>query len=605
MHPRPSTAQAATAQVQHLMQKALAQHQAGRLAEAETCYRVVLSADSGHAEALHRLGLIEFQRGNAVAAVDLIGRALLREPRNPAFLNNRGLALAESGRLAEAVASYDAAVRLRPDYASALSNRGTALSRLGQSAEALASLDRAIALQPDVAEMHTNRGMALADLGREPEALAAHARAIVLRPDYAQANSNRGTVLLALGRPEEALASFDCAVALRPDIAELHSNRGNALRDVGQPEAAVAAHTRAIGLRPHHAEAHCNLARALIDLNHYAPAVASLDRALALKPGFAEARMNRAVIDLVQGRLAEGFSGYEARWQTQAFTRGRRGFAQPQWQGEALAGRTLLLHAEQGFGDAIQFSRYVSLVAARADGPVLFEVARPLLALFEGRFPGVRLLARGEPLPPFAVQCPLLSLPHVFGTDLAGVPASAGYVRADPVRAAQWRNRLVPAGSPRVGLVWSGDPKHANDRSRSLALSRLLPLARSGARLFALQPQVRDADRAVLAATPAIPDLGREFADFADTAAAISALDLVICVDTSVAHLAAAMGKPTWVLLPFCPDWRWLLGRDDSPWYPTLRLFRQPARGDWDSVLGRVQAALIDYVAGRRAPLAA
>ena len=590
---------AASAQLRRMLESGLAQHKAGRLAEAETCYRSVLAADAGHADALHWLGLLALQRGRAAEAAELIGRALARAPHSPTFLNNRGLALAELGAFADAVASFDTALRLRPDYGSALSNRGSALHRLGRNAEALTSLDRAIALQADVAEMHVNRGLVLADLGREAEALAAHERAIALRPDYAQAHSNRGNVLLALGRPAEALASLDRAVALRPDMADLHTNRGNALRDVGQPEAAVAAHTRAIALRPDHAEAHCNFGRAMIDLNRYAPALASLDRALALKPALAEARMNRAVIALVQGRLAEGFADYEVRWQTQAFARGRRGFAQPQWQGEALAGRTLLLHADQGLGDSIQFCRYVTLVLARADGPVILEAPRALLPLFQGTFPGLRLVMQNEALPAFDLHCPLPSLPHVFGTELASVPAPVGYLRADPVRAAQWRDRLESAGPPRVGLVWSGDPKHANDHCRSLPLARLLPLAQCGARLFGLQPQVRPADRAVLAATPAIADLGRDFADFADTAAAIAALDLVISVDTSVAHLAAALGKPTWVMLPFCPDWRWLLEREDSPWYPTLRLFRQPARNDWDSVLRRVQAALADHVAGR------
>jgi hypothetical protein len=420
-----------------------------------------------------------------------------------------------------------------------------------------------------------------------------------------QAHCNRGTVLLGLGRAADALASFDRAIALRPDIAELHSNRGNALRDLAQPEAGLVAHARAIALRPDYAEAHSNLARTLIDQNQHTPALASLDRALALNPGLAGARLNRAVIELVQGRLAEGFRDYEARWQTQLFSRAGRGFAQPQWQGETLAGRTLLLHPEQGVGDTIQFCRYVTLVMARVDGPVIFEVPKPLRPLFEGKFPGVRLVAQGEKLPPFDLHCPLLSLPHVLGTDLASVPAPVGYLRADPVRATRWRNRLVPAGSPRIGLVWSGDPKHANDRSRSLPLASLLPLVGSGARLFALQPRVREADRATLAATPAIIDLGCDFSDFADTAAAISALDLVISADTSVAHLAAALGKPTWVLLPFAPDWRWLLGREDSPWYPTVRLFRQEARGDWDSVIGRVQAALGGYVADSRAARAA
>jgi len=690
-----------------LLQQALAHHQAGRLEAAAAAYRQVLAAQPGHAEALHRLGLIAYQQGRPADAVRLIGQAIAQDGAAPGMHSNLGLALADLGRHAEAVASYDRALALRPDHVGALSNRGIALRLSGRPAEAAASLRRALALRPDLVEAHSNLGQALADLGDLPEALACHERAIALRPGYAVALANRAATLAVLGRPEEAtagyaqaiaagldtaaihlahglllarlgttegalaafdraaardpavddvyiaraallaehgrpvaaLADYDRLIARHPAMAEAHSGRGAALRALGRPEEALAAHDHALALRPDlagahinhgialaalgrraeaaaaaaraaelepdNALAHSNLARERVALGDMPAAAASLERALALDPTLVEARLNQALLDLLQGRLAEGLRGFECRWQTGGFTSPQRGFAQPRWHGEPLAGHTLLLHAEQGLGDTIQFARYVPLVAERAareGGRVVFEVPRSLLPLFGGCFPGVQLVAAGGSLPAFDLHCPLMSLAAVFGTDLATIPPPLPGLRADPGRAAAWAERLHPALAPRVGLVWAGNPKHAEDRSRSLPLSGLLPLLGCGAALFALQPEVRPADRAVLAATPAIVDLGGALADFGDTAAAVAALDLVISVDTSVAHLAASLGKPTWVLLPFSPDWRWMLGRDDSPWYPAVRLFRQPALGDWEGVVAAVQAALSREVNAPRPP---
>jgi hypothetical protein len=335
-------------------------------------------------------------------------------------------------------------------------------------------------------------------------------------------------------------------------------------------------------VRPDLAEPHCNLGTALTALGRPELGLGSYRRAIALAPDDADAHVNAAYNLLLLGRLDEGFRLQEWRWRTRRFAGQLRGFAQPHWRGEALAGRTVLLHAEQGLGDTIQFSRFATLVAARG-GAAILEVQQPLARLFAGRLPGVRVLAEGETLPAFDLHCPLLSLPLAFGTDLASIPPpTALAVGSGPVAHAQ----------PRVGLAWSGNAWHAKDRDRSIPLENLLPLLGCGASLFGLQPEVRAADRAVLVAAPQIVDFGRGFADFADTAAAILSLDLVVSVDTSVAHLAATLGKPTWLLLPFAPDWRWMLGRVDSPWYPSMRLFRQPAAGDWASVVARVRAEL-------------
>ena len=334
----------------------------------------------------------------------------------------------------------------------------------------------------------------------------------------------------------------------------------------------------------------------LHDMLRFEAALECYDRVRALQPDFVDAHYNKSLCRLLTGDLVRGFATHEWRWETAQHRSFKRDFKQPLWTGgEDIAGKTVLLHAEQGFGDTIQFCRYAPLVAARG-ARVVLEVQEPLFALMTGLQGVAELRARGEVLPDFDLHCPLLSLPRAFATRLETVPATVPYLRAAPEKTAHWGERLGVKARPRIGLAWSGRPTHKNDHNRSIELAVFLQIfAGIEADLVSLQREMRDADAELLRTRGGVVHFGADLKDFADTAALIVNLDLVVAVDTSVVHLAGALGKPVWVLLPFIPDWRWLLDRPDSPWYPTARLFRQDDSRQWDGVIARVNAALRDY----------
>jgi len=426
----------------------------------------------------------------------------------------------------------------------------------GRLDEAVACYRRVLALRADLPEVHFNLGVALARQGQPDDAAACYRRALELKPDYVAAWSNLGNVLRAQGRLDEAVACYRRVLDHAPNVPHIHYNLGNALKAQGQLDEAVACYRTAIALDPDSVEAHTNLSLAL----------------------------------LARGDLAAGWQEYEWRWNG-PLIKDRRDFAQPQWRGEAAEGRTLLIHAEQGFGDTLQFCRFAPLAAARGLR-VIMEMQPPLLRLLRGLEGVDRVVGRGEPLPPFDLHCPMLSLPLALGTTIATIPAAASYLRADETQVAAWRARLaaMTGQGPRIGLVWAGKsysylpPMAAVDRRRSLAPERLAPLlGLPGLRFFSLQ----SGGQAPPVGFP-LTDVMTEMTDFADTAALIANLDLVVSVDTSVAHLAAALGKPVWVLNRFDSCWRWFADRRDSPWYPTLRLYRQPRPGDWDAVIAAV-----------------
>jgi len=328
------------------------------------------------------------------------------------------------------------------------------------------------------------------------------------------------------------------------------------------------------------------------DLKQFDAAVTSFDKAIDLKPDFAEAYWNKSLTLLLTGDFDQGWRLYEWRWEREFPTSPIRNFQQPLWLGnETLAGKTILLHAEQGLGDTIQFSRYASLVADLG-AHVIMEVAKPLLGLFAGLAGVSRLIAKGSPLPVFDYHCPLLSLPLAFKTELGSIPFPQQYLHVDASRLEQWSQTLGEKTRPRVGLVWSGSTTLINDHNRSIPLSLLIPQLPPDYQYVSLQKEVRDNDRPILQASTDILHFGDELSDFSDTAALCELMDVVISVDTSVAHLSGALGRPTWVLLPFVPEWRWLLDRDDSPWYASMKLYRQNTAGDWDSVFARVRADL-------------
>jgi tetratricopeptide (TPR) repeat protein len=496
----------------------------------------------------------------------------------------RGLA-----RPAEALASFDQALAVKPAYVEAHFNRGNVLLDLNRPAEAVASFEAALEIKPDHVGALNNRGLALLGLQRPAEALASFERALAIQPDHVRALNNRGNTLQTLRRPDEALASYDRALAIRPAYAEALYNRGNVLRDLRRPDDALASFDQALSIDPRHVDAHNNRGIVLRDLDRPHEALASYDRALSLDPGYAEAHSNRSCLALLLGDFERGWEEFEWRWRVPDFAPWRRDFAQPLWRGDApLQGRTILLHAEQGFGDAIQFVRYVPLVAAKG-ARVVLEVPPPLKALLSELAGAALVVGRGEELPAFDCHSPLLSLPLAFKTRLETIPATVPYLSAAQDRVLNWKSRLPQTGLRRVGIAWAGNSNFKGDQTRSIGLARLAPLlAVAGAQLVSLQKDLRDGDRDILRSNPQIIHLGDAINDFADTAAVMAELDLVISSDTSVAHLAGALGKPVWVLLQYVADWRWLRERSDNPWYPTARLFRQPRIDDWESVVGQV-----------------
>lgn len=465
----------------------------------------------------------------------------------------------QQGQLAAAEALYQEILRTDPKNFDALHLPGVIAVQTGHPENGVELIGRALALNRHHAEAQAHIGNAYRDLRRPEEALASYDRSLRLKPHSAVVVNNRGTALEDLMRPEEALACYNKALSLDPGYAEALNNRGNALQDLKRP----------------------------------AEALDSYARVLQLRPGFAEAHWNESLCRLVTGDLSLGFEKFEWRWKTAMFK--PRDFRQPLWLGKTpLRGKSILLHAEQGLGDAIQFCRYAKQVAAQG-GTVLLEAQaalRPLLAALEGVS---QVFARGEPLPDFDCHCPLLSLPLACGTTLATIPAEGAYLRSDPARQRAWATRLGEQAAPRtrIGLAWSGSAGHKKDHNRSIPLAEFITLAQGPAQFVSLQKEVRPSDLQALRECQSVAHYGDELADFADTAALIANLDLVIAVDTSVAHLAGALGKPVWLLLPFNPDWRWLLDRSDSPWYPTFRLFRQPTIGDWPSVLRTVAAEVL------------
>ncbi|HEY7987058.1 MAG TPA: tetratricopeptide repeat protein [Methylophilaceae bacterium] len=624
---RPTPIRPAGNEAQRL-QQAIAFHQTGQLAQAQSIYEDILRSQPTHVDCLQLLGVIASQKGDYQRAADLIGKAIEITPNNPAFYANRAIALRELKQLEAAVASYDKAVALQPDYADAYFNRGLALQELKHMEAAVASYDKVIALIPHSAEAYYNRGLALQELMQLQAAIASYDsvialtpnsagayynrgtalqtlkqfddaatsydQAIALQPDYADAYLNRAITLQELKRSEAALASYDQAIALQPSYAKAWFNRGITLKELGQPEVAVASYSQAIALQSNYVEAYSNRGLALQELGQTEAAIASYDQAIALHPDYAEAYWNKSLALLLNGDFAQGWELYEWRWQRESFTSPRRNFLQPLWLGkEALQGKTILLHSEQGLGDAIQFCRYAKQVAALG-ARVILEIEKSLIGLLR-QLEGVdELVERGMALPAFDFHCPLLSLPLAFKTDMESIPGNRPYLRSDPAKITYWANKLGPKVKKRVGIVWSGNILHKNDANRSLVLAELIAQLPQNIEYVSLQNDARDADKTTLAANMHIRHFGSELAEFTDTAALCELMDVVISVDTSVAHLSGALGKPTWILLPQMPDWRWLLNGDGSLWYASAKLYRQKTASDWDSVLSNVKADLIN-----------
>jgi tetratricopeptide (TPR) repeat protein len=541
------------------MRKAVLCYRQGEWLSAEGIVRYVLETSPDHAEALQLLAELCFAQGRLPEALDGYDRVLRLRPRDAECLYNRGVVLNALGRHEDAICSFEAALASRPRDAAALLNRGNALQSLGRFDDALRSFDDAIAVDARNADAHFNRANALLAMARNHEALASFDRAIALQPNHANALLNQGNALAALGRHAEAIESYRRLLAFESNHAEAHYNCGNALRALERDEDAVASYDQALALKPEHADAHWNRAWALLSLGDY----------------------------------ERGWPEHEWRWKSPRWLVQPPRSTAPRWLGESdAAGHTLLVLSEQGIGDTLQFLRYVPLLALRG-ARVLLELPRSLEQLCAPYRKWAELIFEDEPVPPHELRCPMASLPLAFRTTLQTMPAQLPYLEADPTLAAAWKAMLAPtSGALRVGLVWAGNPKQGSESRRGIGLAPCLPLFEvPGIEWVSLQVGERAADLARLA-PGAATDLSAELTDFAETAAVIANLDLVLSTDTAVAHLAGAMGKPVWILLMFAADWRWLRGRDDSPWYPSARLFRQANPGDWSGVIGRVKAEL-------------
>jgi tetratricopeptide (TPR) repeat protein len=588
----PKSSQAATPRtwVTETLAAALLAHQSGKHAEAAQLYRRILMVDPRHADCLHLLGVIALDNGDPDRANMLISRSIAINPTEATFHFNLGIARKKLGELEPAADCFIRATRLRPDYAKAHQGLGTVRREQGRLTESEACFRAAMRHAPDAAEAHDNLGAVLQQQGRHDEAIECHRRAIALRPDLADAHNNLGTALLASDQVDAAIEAYRRALASRPDHDDAHFNLGTAMLRRGSPAEAIAPLREAVRLQPRNADAQLNLGCALQELEALDDAALCFRTAVAIDGELAEAHSNLGIVLLAQGAMPEGWLEHEWRWDTPQLSEARREFPRPVWRGEPISGQTLLIHAEQGLGDTLQFCRYARLAAARG-ARIITEVQQSLVRLLNGLAGVDVVLPHGGTLPAFDWHCPMLSLPLALGTTLASIPGDVPYLWPDAIEASVWRERLADSGDdrPRVGLVWAGDARrhsralNAVDQRRSLAVERLAPLLEmADVRFFSLQKDSHTRERLPL------EDYMAEMRDFADTSALIANLDLVISVDTAVAHLAGALGKPVWLLDRFDSCWRWLRGRDDSPWYPTLRIYRQPQPGDWDAVLDSI-----------------
>ena len=506
----------------------------------------------------------------------------------------RGVSLQKSGDPVQAMQAFDTAIAANPGFAEAHNSRGIALASLGRHEEALVSFDRALDLNPDYAECHNNRGIVLQELGRLDAALASFDHAIALKPDNARTHNNRGTVLNDLRRCGDAIASYEAAIAIDPRYAAAFYNHGMALHDLRRFDDALASFDRAIALRHDYADAHHNRAAVLQDLLRLDEAIRGYAAAIELQPGRAESYANQAYCHLQMGRFGEGWRLHEWRKRL-PLPVGNRTFTQPLWLGrEDISNRTLLVHCEQGFGDTIQFCRYGKLLKARGAN-VVMSVQEPLRRLLAQQDSAMDVIGPVGVPAHFDYHCPMMSLPLALATTLESIPAEPRYIFADRNLRQSWDARLPASAAPRIGIAWKGSAAHKNDRNRSIDLDLLAPLFSEDAHWVSLQHE-----HVPSPSHPQLLSLAGQWQDFADTAAVIDCLDLVIAVDTAVAHLAGAMGKPVFVLLPFNADWRWLLDRDDSPWYPSARLFRQKYGESWGDVIARVRPACSNFSRRRR-----
>ncbi|MCP4455349.1 MAG: tetratricopeptide repeat protein [Planctomycetes bacterium] len=619
----------------HTLETAFQHHLRGQLDRARACYEEVVSQHSHQGAALHGLAMIALEDRLFEDAVGLAERAAEALPEIAQVCNTLGRSYDATGQKDKAVNAFQKAVTLQPDFAEAYHYMAQCHHALGDTACAVQSYEQAVRIKPDFvqahlelaqlyqaqnqlesaiktlehiltlapdsAEVHTRTGMILRRLNRDGEARQHYLEAIRLQPAYAPAHNNLGNLLSQYSRYEDAMYHYEQAIRISDTCAESFNNLGATLIHLNRVEEAVTQCHKAIALKPEYAEAHNTLASALMKLGRYTEATDAFNRTLTLSPDYAEAHSNLAMIHLVLKYFEAGWQEYEWRLRCPGFTK-RYSAPQPRWDGSPFPGKTLLVHWEQGMGDSIQFIRYLPRIKALG-GTVLYQDRPPLHRLFS-RHPGIdQFISTAEPnMPRFDLQASVMSLPYLFGTCEHSIPSTSVYLHAEVDKIKNMQPHIQPHAF-NVGIVWAGSKTHKNNKNRSCDPALFQTLAQCpGIALYGLQ-KTED--------TPAIPEslksclvanLGEHFQDFSDTAGAIAHMDLVVTVDTSVLHLACAMGKPTWALIPFTPDWRWMLDRSDSPWYPTLRLFRQAQPGQWQPVFDAIAELLDHTVRHHRSP---
>jgi tetratricopeptide (TPR) repeat protein len=606
--------------------------QHGAADEAHALASAILAREPENADAFNLLGVALAQRGDDAAAVDALSRAVHLNPNHPGTQINLGNVLRRLGRFDEAVDSFRRAIALRPDATVAYRNLGATLVDQKRFQEAIEPLNRAASLRPDHPGAYLTRARAARGLGNNPAALFDVDNVLRLDPANVDALLVSAAAKRAMGRREEALADCDRAIAIDGENWSAHNNRGVLLDELGRPEEAIESLERSLKLNPENPDTFLNIGTALVGLNRGEEAIRTYDHVLAQHPSdvsalnakgivylamrsFDDALTNfdlavqseptssvshfhRALTLLSAGRLSEGFVEYEWRRKSERYEGPR--FRQPELQkGEDPRGKSLLLFAEQGLGDIIQFARFARSFADRG-AKVVLAVYPPLTRLLKSLGDDIVVVPPEGPAPDFELTCPLLSTPYVLGTTIDTIPARTPYLSAPAASVESWRAMLRERrGALRVGLAWSGNPQYTNDSNRSLSFAQVAPfLDVLDVAFVSLQKDVRASDEDALARS-GVADFRTQFGDLADTAALISALDLVITVDTSIGHLAGALGKPVWIMLSAVPDWRWLHGRNDSPWYPTARLFRQRALGVWDPVFADVKRELAVLASAR------
>ncbi len=564
-----------------LLKEAINSHQAGNLSSAESLYRRVLEFNNENLDALYLLGTLSFQQKDYETAVELLKKAALIDSNHPDIYNNLGLACYELGKFDESVRFYEKGLILEPGFPECHNNLGLALSKLGRKEEAVDSFKRAIELKPDYIDAYSNQGYTLMETGKMAEAVTAFENAIKLNPDYLESHFNLGVTFYKQGRYDDAIKSYRNALQIKPGYAEAFNNLGVVLKAKGMVDDAISSFKSAVHINPEHVDAHYNLGNMLWGSGRHNEAIGCYDRALKFDTDHIEARWNRALLLLMTGNYEQGWQDYEVRFARK--TPPERLFAQPRWDGSDLSGRRILVYSEQGFGDTFQFVRLLPMVKARG-GKVIFECQKELssvLSLCDGIDEIIDQNDSGKPDISFDTHIPLLSLPGVLGVRLENLPSKVPYVFVNAELIDKWRERLRVHKGYKVGIVWGGNPDYRYNSGRSCDLKTFGLVGQlPGTTLFSLQKGGSELAAVNQPDEFSIANLNAEPNNFSDTAALIMNLDLVISVDTAVVHLAGALGKPVWLILVHASDWRYLLKRTDSPWYPTMRIFRCPKSGD-------------------------